>query len=216
LCCNGDVEWHSSTTIQPTGRRSRAQAARDRAAATKARIVAAAGPLFVERGYLDTTVSAIAKAAGVAVQTLYLSFPGKIAILEAALTGPEPAAEWLDGVRVEPDGALALAHHLGLTCAAVAREHPLAAVLRAAAADPEAAELLARTRADALALHARAVDELADKPGFTARVSLQRATEILAVLCSPETYGLLVVEHGWTVPDWQDWATRHATLDLFD
>ena len=201
--------------IKPV-RRSRAQAARDRAAATRARIIAAAGPLFVEHGYLDTTVSAIAKAAGVAVQTLYLSFPGKIAILAAAVGGPGPDAEWLDAVRAERDGRLALAHHVGLACTAVAREYPLAAVLRAAAADPEPAGLLARSRADALARHALAVDELADKPGFTDRVSLQRATEILAALCSPESYGLLVVEHGWTVPDWQDWVARHAVVDLFD
>src|SRR3954470_7746681 len=121
------MERHSSTAIQPAGRpggrRTRAQAAHDRAAATRARIVAAAGPLFVEHGYLDTTVSAIAKAAGVAVQTLYLSFPGKIAVLEAALraagAAADPAGRWLDEVRAEPDGRRALAHHLAVACAAV-------------------------------------------------------------------------------------------------
>src|ERR1700750_2591697 len=113
LCCNTDVEWHSSTAMQ-SSRRTRAQAARDRSAATRARIVAAAGPLFVERGYLDTTVSAIAKAGGVGAQTLELSFPGKIAILAAAVAAPGPDAGWLDTVRAERDGRLALAHHLGL------------------------------------------------------------------------------------------------------
>jgi AcrR family transcriptional regulator len=213
------VERHSSTAIQSARGRTRAQAAHDRAAATRARIVAAAGPLFVELGYLDTTVSAIAKAAGVAVQTLYLSFPGKIAVLEAAIAAAgaaaDPAARRLDEVRAEPDGRRALAHHLAVACAAVDREYPLAAVLRAAAADPEPAQLLDRSRAAALVMHARAVDELAEKPGFTERVSLQRATEALAALCSPETYGLLVVGQGWTAPDWQEWAVRHAVLDLF-
>jgi AcrR family transcriptional regulator len=218
------MERHSRTTIQhegrPSGRRSRAQAAHDRSEATRARIVEAAGPLFVEHGYLDTTVSAIAKAAGVAVQTLYLSFPGKIAVLEAAIAaagdGTDPPGEWLDEVRAEPHGPQALAHHLAVACAAVDREYPLAAVLRAAAADPEPAGLLERSRAAAHALHSRAVDELAEKPGFTGRVSLQRATEVLAALCSPETYGLLVVEQGWTALDWQEWTTRHAVVDLFN
>jgi AcrR family transcriptional regulator len=218
------MERHYSTTVQPSerpgGRRSRAQASRERTAATRARIIAAAGPLFVGHGYLDTTVSGIAKAAGVAVQTLYLSFAGKIAVLEAALgaagVDADPRGDWLADVRAEQDGRAALARYLALATAAVDRQYPLAAVLRAAAADPEPAELLARSRAAALALHARAVDELAEKPGFTERISLQRATEVLATLCSPETYGLLVVGQGWTAPDWQDWATRHAAMDLFD
>jgi AcrR family transcriptional regulator len=217
------MERHYSTAIQsggrPGGRRSRAQAARERGEATRARIVAAAGPLFVERGYLDTTMAGLAGAAGVAVQTLYLSFAGKIAVLEAALAAAgvdaDPRGDWLAAVRAEPDGRTALARHLAVAGAAVDRQYPLAAVLRAAAADPEPAQLLERSRQAALALHARAVDELAEKPGFTDRVSLQRATEILAALCSPETYGLLVVGQGWPAPDWQDWVTRHAAVDLF-
>ncbi|WP_214403042.1 TetR/AcrR family transcriptional regulator [Pseudonocardia lacus] len=187
-----------------------------RAEQTRQRILAAAVRLFVERGYLDTTVSAVAKAGGVAVQTLYLSFGSKIAILEAALLGvADPAGPRLDDLRAEPDGRAALALHVASAAAAVDRGYPLAAVLRAAAADPEPAVLLERERVQALAAHSRAVDELADKPGFTDRMSLQRATDVLAAVCSPETYGLLVVNQGWTFPDWQDWVTRHAAADLF-
>jgi AcrR family transcriptional regulator len=216
------MERHYSTGVQeevPSPReRSRATRAR-RAEETRERILTAATRLFVERGYLDTTVSAVAKAAGVAVQTLYLSFGSKIAVLAAALEAAGatagPDARGLDDVRAEPEGRAALARHVAVAAAAVDRQYPLAAVLRAAAADPEPAELLERERAAALAVHSRAVDELADKPGFTDRTSLQRATDGLAAVCSPETYGLLVVGQGWTFPDWQDWATRHATADLF-
>ena len=192
--------------------RSRVQAERTRA--TRARIVAAATPLFVQDGYLETTMSGIAKAAGVAVQTLYLSFGSKVAVLEAALRAvaddhpdePRPAAS---------DGPAALAQHVRASAAVIARGYPLAATLRAAAADPEPAELLGRTRSAALAEHARVVDELAERPGFTDRISLQRATEIVATLLSPETYGLLVDGHGWTPQDWSDWATQHLRADLF-
>jgi AcrR family transcriptional regulator len=65
--------------------RSRTRAQAERTRATRARIIAAATPLFVRDGYLETTMSGIAKAAGVAVQTLYLSFGSKVAVLEAAL-----------------------------------------------------------------------------------------------------------------------------------
>ena len=113
------------------------------------------------------------------------------------------------------DGPALLAAHVLATCAAVERRHPLDAVLRAAAADPEPAELLAGSRRATLAEHARAVDELAERDGFTTVLSLQRATDVTAALLSPETYGLLVADQGWTTPDWSEWALRHLVADLF-
>src|SRR6185437_12774385 len=150
----------------------------------------------------------LAGAAGVAVQTLYLAFGSKAAVLAAVweAAGPERPAGWAEALAAAPDGPAALARHVDLTTAAVERRHPLEAVLRAAAADPEPAELLAT---------ARAVDELAEHPGFTVDMSLQRATDVLATLLAPETYGLLVVQQGWTTPDWAEWALRHLVADLF-
>jgi AcrR family transcriptional regulator len=195
--------------------RKRAGAAR--AQATRERVVAAAAPLFVARGYLDTTMAELAGAAGVAVQTLYLAFGSKAAVLAAVwdAAGPERPPGWTEALAAAPDGPAALARHVDLTTAAVERRHPLDAVLRAAAADPEPAELLATARAAAFDAHARAVDELAEHPGFTVDMSLQRATDVLATLLAPETYGLLVVQQGWTTPDWAEWALRHLVADLF-
>jgi len=195
--------------------RKRAGAAR--AQATRERVVAAAAPLFVAHGYLDTTMAELAGAAGVAVQTLYLAFGSKAAVLAAVweAAGPERPAGWAEALATAPDGPAALARHVDLTTAAVERRHPLDAVLRAAAADPEPAELLATARAAAFDAHARAVDELAEHPGFTVDMSLQRATDVLATLLAPETYGLLVVQQGWTTPDWAEWALRHLVADLF-
>jgi len=195
--------------------RKRAGAAR--AQATRERVVAAAAPLFVAHGYLDTTMAELAGAAGVAVQTLYLAFGSKAAVLAAAweAAGPERPAGWAEALATAPDGPAALARHVDATTAAVERRHPLDAVLRAAAADPEPAELLATARAAALDAHARAVDELAEHLGFTVDMSLQRATDVLATLLAPETYGLLVVQQGWTTPDWAEWALRHLVADLF-
>lgn len=186
-----------------------------RAEATRRRIVDAAGPMFVALGYRETTVTGLAKAAGVAVQTLYLSFGSKAAVLEAALDADaqDHPSGWPPGTGA--DGPTALLRYVEATAAEVARRHPLDAVLRGAAADPDPAELLARSRRATLAGHARAVDELAERPGFTGHMSLQRVTESMAALLSPETYGLLVVAHGWTVPDWVEWAGRHLLADLF-
>jgi AcrR family transcriptional regulator len=197
---------------------TRSQAVRaERARATRARIVEAATPLFVRDGYVETTMAGIAREAGVAVQTLYLSFGSKVAVLEAALdhVAEDQPIGSVERVRAEPDGLAALRRYTAATAAVIERQHPLDAVLRAAAADPEPAELLDRTRRATLAVHAQAVDELADKPGFTSRLSLQRCTEIVAMLLSPEAYGLLVVANGWPAPDWSDWAARHLAADLF-
>jgi AcrR family transcriptional regulator len=186
-----------------------------RAEATRRRILDAAGPLFVRLGYRETTMSGLAKAAGVAVQTLYLSFGSKAAVLEAVLDADaeDHPTGWSGDLG--PDGPTALLRYVDASAAEVARRHPLDAVLRGAAADPDPAELLARARRAALAGHARAVDELAERPGFTGHMSLLRVTESMAALLSPETYGLLVVAHGWTVPDWAEWAGRHLMADLF-
>jgi AcrR family transcriptional regulator len=185
--------------------------------ATRQRVVTAATPLFVRDGYVETTMAGIARAAGVAVQTLYLSFGSKAAVLEAALDA-EPddrPNEWPADVRAEPAGPAALRRYVEHRATHVERRFPLDSVLRAAAADPEPAELLDRARRTALAAHGQAVDELAEKPGFTTEISLQRATEIVATLLSHETYGLLVVTQGWPPQDWVDWVTDHLAVDLF-
>jgi len=185
--------------------------------ATRQRVVAAAVPLFVSNGYVETTMAGIARAAGVAVQTLYLSFGSKAAVLEAALAvvPDDQPNEWLAAIQGEPAGPAALRRYVDRTAAQVERRFPLDAVLRAAAADPEPAELLDRTRRAALVAHAQAVDELAEKPGFTTDISVQRATEVVAALLSHETYGLLVVTQGWPPLDWADWAAAHLAVDLF-
>lgn len=189
----------------------------DRREATRAKVLAAAGPLLAERGYREVTMADLARAGGVAVQTLYLSFGSKAAVLRAvvAAEGDGRPPGWPAPLAAEPDGPAALARHVAVTTAVVERRHGMDAVLRAAAGEPEPAALLAAVRAAALQMHARAVDELADKPGFTERLSVQRATDVVATLLAPEMYGLLVVDAGWTTPDWAEWALHHLTADLF-
>ncbi|GAA2548960.1 TetR/AcrR family transcriptional regulator [Pseudonocardia hydrocarbonoxydans] len=186
-----------------------------RAEATRTRIIDAAAPLFVGSGYRETTMSALARAAGVAVQTLYLSFGSKAAVLEAVLDADAERHRSGWHPRSAADGPALLRGYVEYAAAEVARRHPLDAVLLAAAADPDPAELLDRARRAALAAHARVVDELAERPGFTTRVSLQRATEMIDALLSPEVYGRLVVGHDWTVPDWTEWAVRLLVAELF-
>ena len=69
----------------PVKRRYDATARRASAAATRARIRAAAEALFLRDGYARTSIKAVAKAAGVAEATVYVAFADKAALLDAVI-----------------------------------------------------------------------------------------------------------------------------------
>ena len=91
-----------------TATKSKSQTRRERTLATRRRMVGAAYRLFCEKGYVATTMEAIAREAEVAVPTLYFTFRTKGAILGEALgaavmgfdepVGPEDAS-WYRGIR---------------------------------------------------------------------------------------------------------------------
>ena len=84
-----------------------------------------------------------------------------------------------------------------------------------ASADPELAEVRDRNKRQRFASHLPVMQELASRAGFNPQLPVERATEIFYTLMSEETYGLLVAEHGWSVPDWSGWARRHSRAELF-
>src|SRR6476661_4288364 len=105
---------------------------RDRAAATRLRIVTSAHELFVEHGYAATTMDGIAARAGVAVQTVYYTFRTKGLLLRevvehagAGRLDAPPVAErpWMREAMSEESGDRALA---------VAVEHGVDIYVRAA------------------------------------------------------------------------------------
>ena len=208
-----------------TGSRTKNRAARaEKARATRSRIIAAATELFIRDGYLQTTMADIARRAGVAVQTLYLSFGSKVAVLTAALDvavggddEPVPVLDrpWFARLRAEPDLAAALDILAGSATQIIDRVYPLYAAMSHASADPELAEVRDRNKRQRFADLLPAIQELAARAGFNQQLTAERATEIVYTLMSEETYGLLVAEHGWTVSDWSGWARRHIQGELF-
>ena len=208
-----------------TGSRTKNRAARaERARATRWRIIAAATELFIRDGYLQTTMADIARQAEVAVQTLYLSFGSKVAVLTAALDmaiagddDPVPVLErpWFARLRAEPDPVAALDVLIDSAAEIIDRVFPLWAAMRDASADPELAELRNRTKHRRFASHLPAITDLAGRTGFNPQLPVERATEIFYTLMSEETYGLLVAEHGWSVPEWSGWVRHHIRAELF-
>ena len=102
----------------------------DRKLTTRADILAAARGLFAERGWDGTTTKLVAEAAGVAVGTVFLHFPDKTALLEAASRAQvaaalEQAQATIPGVGLLPQ----LTHLAGTLYTMYARDRALSRVL---------------------------------------------------------------------------------------
>lgn len=198
-------------------RRYDASSRRTRAAENHARIITAAGELFLERGYVGSTVPAIAARAGVAVETVYRAANGKAGLLAAAVQaalagGPERAAvpvEEREGIRRvidEPDARRQLLAYAATQPGVWSRVGPLLRVLdEAAAADEELAQLkLAHAEQRHTGLR-RFASLLADEGALRADLTVDRATDVIWTLCAQSTFESLVTARGWTHREYREW-----------
>jgi len=197
-----------------TATRSKSQTRRERTLATRRRMVGAAYRLFCEKGYVPTTMEAIAREADVAVPTLYFTFRTKGAILGEALgaavvgfdepVGPEDAP-WYRAFEGEPDPRRALQMLVENTTPILRRVGPLMAATHAAASDPEVAsvyDLGEERRHDG---YRAIVQMLARKEGLRRGLTTARATDILFVLLSPQLFEALASGRGWSDVESNRW-----------
>lgn len=197
-----------------------AKAKQRRSVLTEQRILAAASELFVADGYAATTMAAVASRAGVAVQSLYLRFGGKLPILRAALDAaivgdavPVPLLErdWFGRLEELPDGPAAVRLFLSEIERLMSRSYPLyEVVLRAG---DEARQLLASNKAQRQEGLRAVAEVLAAKPDFTGRAD--HAADVLYGLVSEEHYGLMVAERGWSPKAWRDWVAGVLTTAFY-
>lgn len=197
----------------------------------------AAYELFCARGYVGTTMTAIAKRAGVAVQTLYFTFNTKSAILQeafgAAVMGFEhwdpkvaelPSAgrpmvdvlPWYPEFRDAPTAAAALAVFVDAVLRILERVGPLNVAMTAAAgADPDlmtAVEVGEQRRIDDFRF---VVEELAKREGWRRGMSLQQGTDIMLLILSPQTHAFLTSERGWSHDACREWFLEVLCQQLF-
>jgi AcrR family transcriptional regulator len=196
---------------------------RERSLATRERILTAATALFVRDGYLSTTMAAIAAEADVAVQSLYLRFGSKLAILKAgldvAIVGdlesiPLVEREWVRRLAVTQDGPEAVRLFVREVTRILDRTYPIYAVVQAASAG-EAGQLLAenkRQRAEGQRVN---TEVLSRKPGFAPGLTVDTAADLIYGLVSEDCYGLLVGDRGWMPEKWEKWCAEILISILF-
>jgi AcrR family transcriptional regulator len=175
--------------------------------ATRRRIVDAGAELFVERGYVPTTIDAIAERAGVSRRTVFTSVGGKAAVLKLAfdwtLAGddePVPIGE-RPAVRKmmhQDNPAVLLAAWMAMNAAINRRLAPLHHVLVVAAdADPDAAALLATTDDQRVDGARQVMNRIAALGGLRPGLEPDRAAALADVLIDPMPYRRLVGLRGW-------------------
>jgi AcrR family transcriptional regulator len=195
-------------TSSQTKRRYDATGRRAAAEVTRQRILGAARELFLARGYAATTMAAIAEAAGVSVETIYLSVGPKAALVrylvEMALSGtdrPVPALERA-GVREimsEPDAGRKVRLFARLVRQLQERLAPIwAVVVEAASTDAELAALIAELNQRHVGTMRLFVEHLAATGGLRAEVPPDLAADIIWAMNSPAFYRLLVIDRGWS------------------
>jgi AcrR family transcriptional regulator len=191
---------------------------------TRAAVIDAARALFAERGYAATTIEAISERSETSQPTIYRLFGSKLAILKAVIdvsiagddepvaVADRPAVRDLLSAPDPRDQITRFASLLRDLMARTAHVHRLLA--DAARSDPDAASLLAeiaRQRQDGQQRVARSLARSGRlRPGLRER----DAADIIYGLASPELYGLLVIDRGWSGERYERWIATTLTEQL--
>ncbi len=192
-------EVKSRRRYDSSGRRAQARRHRDT-------VLDVAQRQFLEQGYAATTVAAIAREAGVSVETIYKAFGSKAglvrAIYERGLEGTAAvrAFERSDAMRERETDPRTIMRKWGLLTAEVAAEvTPIRLLIRSAAAtDPDMAALLRANDASRLRRMRHHARFLADRGYLRKGVTVAQATDVLWTCSSAEIYELLVLQRGWS------------------
>ena len=182
---------------------------RRRGSDTRRRIEQAAALLFTRDGYTATTMQAIAAEAGVHVQTIYLTYGTKPALLAASAArlvageddpGTHPSERrWAREVAAAPDPHAKLARYVKQIADVTPRIAPLIDVLRTTApAEPDVAAFLEQIedgrREGPLQLLGHGAPKGTWRPGLTA----DQVADTVFAIASPDTFRALTTRRGWS------------------
>ena len=202
------------STGHPT-RRYRSPRRQHTAAQTRRAILDAARALFVNQGYVATTIQQIAEAAGVSKPTVFASVGSKRAIIkqlrDLAIAGDEePVAlaqrPWFKEALDEPDPRRSLRLHARNVVRLHQAAADLAEVLRSGAgADQELRELWRTAEHERRIDAGIFVDALLPKGPLKAGLDRESAVDIVWVLTSADAFQRLVRARRWSTRRYEHW-----------
>ena len=188
---------------------------RERARATRIRVLDAAQALFIERGYGATTIDAIAERADVSSETIYSTFGNKRSLLsqlvDASIAGDVKATpilerDWVQEIREEPDPRRRLRMLAAQGRAILERRSVIDEIVRGAAStDPDIAALRDLGKAQRFAGQRELLRIVVGSTALREGMDLETAADILYAVGSPETYRLLVVDRRWSGSRFERW-----------
>ncbi|HEY9302750.1 MAG TPA: helix-turn-helix domain-containing protein [Mycobacterium sp.] len=193
-------------------RRYNATARREAAARTRAAVLDAARELFTERGYLATSMAAIAERAGVALDTVYASVGRKPELarllIESAISDTDEATppeerDYVRAIRAAPNAESKIAVYAEAVAAIAPRMAVVLGIIQQAAhAEPELAAMWTEIAERRAANMRHFVADLAAVSEL--RLATDEAADIVWATNAAEMYQLLVGQRGWSVQRYQD------------
>jgi AcrR family transcriptional regulator len=188
----------------------------EQTALTRRRILEAAGRLFIESGYLGTTLAAIAGAAEVSVQTVYNVVGGKPVILKAVydivLAGddePIPMAERpvFQALMAATDARTCLARYAEMARIIGERTLPLLTLLlsQAATGDSDLRAFTDTTESERAIGCGMTAQLVTERFGLRPGLDQQGAADVLWALTSPDLADRLVNRRAWGWARYQEW-----------
>lgn len=187
---------------------------REKAAATRERMLRAAIEVFAEEGYVGARMVDIAGRAGVAVQTLYFVFHTKPELLQAcfdyAVLGPEqlvpPEQAPFRDIATARSGRAALRAFVVGNTAILERVATTDEVARAALHEPEAAAVVRSSQQLRREGYRDILETIAERFPLRAAIELDEAVDVLLMYGSSATY-LAMVRAGWRRERFEEWLT---------
>jgi AcrR family transcriptional regulator len=194
------------------------------ARATRRAVVEAASRLFVEAGYVATSIDAIGVASGVSRRTVFATGGGKAALLKAAydlaLGGDHDAVPFGERprsrqVQAEPDPARHLDLYAELCTEVGTRLAPIYEAVRgAASADPEVREVFQGIEIERRVGAGRVVQNQMRRGPLRDGLKPKAAADIVWVLNDPGLFHALVHRAGWTADEFRKWLSKTMQQQL--
>ncbi len=169
---------------------------------TETSILDAARQLLETRGYHGIGLDAIARAAGVSRQAVYLHFGSKAGLLLALVDhvdAREGLAERTERIRTATSGTAMLEALVAHIAEFTPLVHRIATVLDTARrTDPDAEAAWQSRMAKRYAAQRRLAERLAEEGRLAAGWSVEAATDLVWTLTSIRVWEDLVIERGWS------------------